>query len=228
MDDVNNMDESMDRDEQEAGGISRRDMIRASVVAGALVWSAPVLLTGKASANHVWPPDPADENCPCMGTLIRLNLSASGTINCGSIACLDNRDPSLVNEVPCGEREDDIICAIEADNLITFGAGTNFMTGVATVNLDPQLTVVAVSVLQQGGGNPLSRCFFTDCGPTRLSTTPGALPANTNISGAALPLPNRVWVTNGGQTINVDTTGTAPIIELGVLLCVSQAVTGMC
>jgi hypothetical protein len=218
VDDMNKMDDSMET-EQSPGGISRRNMIKASVVAGALVWSAPLLLSGTASAQ--------DENCPCMGTLVRLNMQSASlaSANCGNVSCLAARDPDL--GVACGDREADVVCAIQADNLITFGPGTSFNDGLATLNLDPMLSIVSVSVKQQGAGG--GTCYFTDCGPANLSTTQGAPPLNTLTSGATVPVPNRIWVTNAGQTINIALPGSQNnIIEINLLLCVSQAVTGMC
>lgn len=216
------MEKSIDRDEQAVGRFSRRDMIKASVAAGALVWSAPVLFSGTAYAQ--------DENCPCMGTLVRLNLPSASlaAMNCGNTGCLDARDPGIDMEVPCGDRETDIVCAIRADQLITFGPGTSFNTGSAVLNLDPMLTIVSVAVRQQGGGGVNANCFFTDCGAANLSTAQNAGPRNTNIAGVPQAFPNRIWVTNGGQTINVDLPGTTNITEINLLLCVSQAVTGMC
>ena len=103
MDDVNNMDESMDEIEQSPSGVSRRDMIKASVVAGALVWSAPVLLTGRAAADHddVWPPDPPDHNCPCAGTLVRFKIGSDiPSANCGQTRGFPWRSPAGTPKKP--------------------------------------------------------------------------------------------------------------------------------
>ena len=240
MDDVNNMDELIGMVEQ-PGGISRRDMIKASVVAGALVWSAPVLLTGRASANHVWPPDPADENCPCVGTLLRFKISSTiQSANCGELLCLDDRDPSLAAEVLCGDAEDAIVCAIKNDTLIRFVPPTDFNQGIATLELDPRITLVAIGVRETGGGQ--ASCSFTDCGDDHLSIDPDEPdpdadppdppnPPNTDIDGDPLPYPNRIWVTpgpDGGQTIHIDLPGNRDVGQIDLLLCVSRAVTGMC
>jgi len=211
---MNNMDDTTGTD-QSPGGLSRRDMIKASVAAGALVWSAPVLLSGKAFASH--------EDCPCAGTLVRLNISAGLAINCGSTMCLDNREPDLAAEVPCGERADEIICAIEADNLITF-SNANLPGGRLTITLDPMLTFQAGAIRQQGGGGTQANCFYTDC--DALSTMQvGGVP-NTMQSGAAVVGNNRIWVPNS-TTIEINTVG-VNITAVDLLLCVSAAVTGVC
>ena len=224
---MNNMDESIGTDEQPHGGISRRDMIKASVVAGALVWSAPVLLTGRASADHVWPPDPPDENCPCAGTLVRFKIGSDiPSANCGNTLCLEARDSGLVMSVPCGDTEEAIVCAIKADELISFTAA-NFPQGTATLAIDPLISLVAVAVRRAGG-----QCIFTDCGTNHLSTARLAAPGNppnTDVNGDPLPFPNQVWVTNSGQTVNIQLNGNPRnITQIDLLLCVSRAVTGQC
>jgi hypothetical protein len=236
VDDVNNMDDSMDTVEQSLDGISRRAMIKASVVAGALVWSAPVLLTGKASAIHEeddLPPDPPDEFCECLGSLVIIKIPSDSlaAINCGA-SCLDDRDPDIDNPmnnpdaVLCGDKEKDIVCAIQTDKLITFGPfdanGSNNPPDPAnaTVILDPMLTVVAASVKVSND------CYFTDCSTHFLSTAQNSGVPNTDKNGDAVSFPNRIWVT--GQTVNVELPLRENITHIELLLCVSQAVTGMC
>ena len=227
---MNNMDDSMDT-EQSLGGISRRDMIKMSVAAGALVWSAPVLLTGRASADHVWPPDPPAENCPCAGTLVRFKIGSDiPSANCGQTLCLDARDPGIVMEVPCGDAEEAVVCAIKADQLISFTAD-DFPQGTATLVINPLITLVAVAVRRAGG-----ECIFTDCGANHLSIArleagmgDPPNPPNTDVLGNTLLFPNQVWVTDSGQTINIQLNGNpSNITEINLLLCVSRAVTGMC
>src|SRR5437588_249869 len=77
------MEQSMDTVGESPGGLSRRDMIKASVAAGALVWSAPVLLTGTAAAAVTLP-------CPCNGTLIVVKIASTTSVNCG-VSCEDKR-----------------------------------------------------------------------------------------------------------------------------------------
>ena len=237
---MNNMDDSMGPDEQSHGGISRRDMIKASVAAGALVWSAPVLLSGTASANHTIPCGP----CEPAGTIVRLNISSMqiSSANCGSTQCLTNRQASL--GAACGTREDllaDCITAAAAD-LMEFVTPTQFNAGLATLDLSPLLEIRSVSINQQGGPG-IGGCFFTDCG--NLSTAQNSGPQNTTITGGTtIPpgtevntgFPNRIWVTNdssfpGGQRIHVDTVADGNqdnLNEIGLVLCVSNAVTGQC
>lgn len=228
---MNDMDESMDIVETSQDGISRRNMIKASVAAGALVWSAPLLLSGTAYAQ--------DEDCPCApaGTLVRLNISSEqlSSANCGNVACLAARDPGLA--VVCGTREAALAnCIIsDASDLMVFVDPTQFNAGLATLDLSPLITVVSVAVTHQAAP-PTGGCIYTDCGAA-LSTAQNSGPANTTDTGTARSLPNQVWVTAGGtlggQRINIDTIPAGQgnqdnILAIDLLLCVSNGVTGMC
>lgn len=227
---MNDMDESMGVTEHPHGGLSRRDMIKASVVAGALVWSAPVLLSGTAHAAAERP------ECPCgpAGTPVRLNISSAqiSSANCGNVGCLSARDPSL--SAACGTKEQALFnCIISAPaNLMRFREPTNQATGLATLDLDPLITVISVAFRHQS--NSID-CVYTDCGPN-MATSP-TTGQNTTVTGAVRPLPNQLWVTTneagslGGQTIHIDTTPVANQdnwTDLNLLLCVSNAVTGRC
>jgi hypothetical protein len=228
---MSNMDESTGMDEQSHGGLSRRDMIKASVVAGALVWSAPVLLSGTAYAQAERP------ECPCApaGTPVRLNISGGNpgpitSANCGNVGCLIARDPSL--DVACGTREQALFnCIVSAPaNLMRFVAPTDKEAGLATIELDPMITVISAAFRHQA--NSID-CVFTDCGPDMATSQ--ASGTNTTVTGAVRPLPNQIWVTPGGglggQTIHIDTTAVGQQdnwIEINLILCVSNAVTGRC
>src|SRR2546421_80142 len=78
------MDESMDMVEGFHRSISRRDMIKASGVAGGLVWSAPLLLSGIAAA------DPAD-TCCTDGTKVTVKVTSTSGANCNGTGCIDDR-----------------------------------------------------------------------------------------------------------------------------------------
>ena len=230
MDDMNVMDESKGMSEPSRGGLSRRDMIKASVVAGALVWTAPVLLSGTAYAAAERP------ECPCApaGTPVRLNISSSqiSSANCGNVGCLSSRDASLA--VACGTKEQTLFsCIISAPaNLMRFRPPTDQNMGLATLDLDPLITVISVAFRHQA--NSID-CVYTDCGPN-MATSP-TTGQNTTVTGAVRPLPNQLWVTTGdpgglgGQTIHIDTTPVGQQDnwgDLNLLLCVSNAVTGRC
>jgi hypothetical protein len=60
--------------------ISRRDMVKASVIAGGLVWTAPVLLSGTASAQV--------ESCCTTGTPVTVTIDPAGVLSCGIATCL--------------------------------------------------------------------------------------------------------------------------------------------
>lgn len=86
----------MDSDEtqivegQGPSGLSRRELLTRTAVAGGLVWAAPVLLASPAGAVH----DP----CACHDGLIYFfKIPSQNAVNCGNITCttLDNQENAL-------------------------------------------------------------------------------------------------------------------------------------
>jgi hypothetical protein len=226
VDDVNNMDESMDTMEQSAGGISRRDMIKASVIAGGLVWSAPVLLAGRASAA------PAT-CCPSIfETAFAIKFTPGNNQgNCGA-TCLDANIAGNINNLPCPS----LSCLL--------GGSDPFITATvtdssATIVFDENFRVIAAAVQTN------KYCLFTYCELTGgLSTAQNSGTANScDDSGAPdcpniVPNgddPNRVWVETVPTSSIVrvelqpeDFTGQSGLSQVEIFLCVNSVVTGMC
>jgi hypothetical protein len=208
VDDVNNMDESMDVLEQSTGGISRRDMIKASVVAGALVWSAPVLLSGTAFAQTGCCEAPFQE--------VALKFTSANP-NCG-VTCLDH----LVDEnVDC--------CQALADALImnvTYNAGTQQggPAGTATIEINTSLaTLTGASVRGGGTGQPI--CFDRVRDP-RVgcatfppdTTTDGRVMFDDESNPSVVTIQMKALPNNKFETIN----------QAEVLLCVKTSISLFC
>jgi hypothetical protein len=226
VDDVNNMDESMDAVEKGMRSrVSRRDMIKASVVASGLVWSAPILLTGKAAAA------PGDLCCS-NGTAITFKVPSGSTASCvAGTSCLDNltTPPTVVFPCPSGL----VQC------LVGLGFVQSRFQGQmqATVTLAQGITLIAAGVKAS------SACYTTvcPCFPTSTGTCPSLCTSSgrncNNVcqgSQCTTSPPNVITVDVVGSTttINVNTsspTGNGHNIDtIQLSVCVPHAVTGMC
>lgn len=210
---------------EDRSGLSRRDMIKASVAAGALVWSAPILLTGKAAAASNTP-------CCATGTPVRFKLTSATATNCGA-SCLDNA-PSTISSITCSTTVGN--CLIQASN--SFVKGVFKMGGTqAEVILQPGVTLIAAAA--KGTNN----CYYTYCTCFTTSQTDNSNCKNTCSttnggacgSGVTIP-PNRIWVLQnmngstpaaGYTTIEVDT-GTESLNYVDLALCLAPAITGVC
>jgi hypothetical protein len=230
---MNDMDETMGA-VRSSGGVSRRDMIKASVVAGALVWSAPILLTGKAAAA------PGDPCCP-NGTPVSINIPEKGGVNCGAVQCLDNVLIGFPNgaDFPCTS---DLTNCINEQRLVVGdfqGGGTD----EATIILAAGVTLI-VGTVKTG-----SDCFYTRCNPNgpfdsghSTSVDDGV---NPNICEAQNegpcdsidpPLPpaptgrNRIFITPGpmGTTIVHVDQSSDPLGQVELSICVAPEVTALC
>jgi hypothetical protein len=202
---MNNMDRVMDTVEQ-AAGLSRRDMIKASVVAGALVWSAPVLLSGTASAQTGCCPSPFQE--------VALKFTSDNP-NCG-VTCLDQ----LVDDnVDC--------CQALADALITsvtFDAGVQNgpqkHPGTATITINTALaTLTGASVRGGATGQPL--CFNRVRTPANsCNFAPDPTGGRVTFDNDANPTVVNILMHNGSsaETIN----------QAEVLLCVKTSISLFC
>ena len=207
MDDVNNMDQSMDAVEQSPGGLSRRDMIKMSVVAGALVWSAPVLLSGTASAQTGCCDPPFQE--------VALKFPTANP-NCG-VTCLDH----LVDEnVDC--------CQALADALtdtVAYDAGSNNgPPGSATITINTTLaTLTGASVRGGGPGTPI--CFDRVRSPTGAGCA--AFPPDTTVGRVLFDNDvNPSVVTVQMKPLPNDKAETIQQVEL--LLCVKTSISLFC
>jgi hypothetical protein len=238
VDDVNIMDVSMDGVEQSPGGISRRDMIKASVIAGGLVWSAPMLLAGRASA--------APSICCPTGfeTAFAIKYTVGDqTGNCG-VTCLDMDKIGVdasANNLPCPPPACLTREGIAVANFDNFGG---------TVTLSADVRVIAASVRT-------SRfCFFTECddpdpahaGPSTAKFTGLRNQCDDGtVSDSSCPTivpdathPNRIWVEVQpdsstivrfelvGGNPPVDYPGNSGIAHVEVYLCGNSRVTGRC
>ena len=223
MDDVNNMDESIGAVEQAPGGISRRDMIKASVVAGGLVWTAPVLLSGKAFGQVVTPD--CTENCPDgFETSIAVKITGNG-VNCG-VSCLD-----MMGNLPCSTSLATCLGTVHQGQLNAFVTVNNFDQNgnppTATITLDPNVGLQAVGV------NTPQFCFFAFCPDFADTCEQQAQKACPDISGddridvVLTPVPNP----GTGNTTTITVTlknGDGNINHIELLLCLNSAVTGLC
>jgi len=224
------MDDPMDSVEESPGGISRRDMIKASVIAGGLVWTAPVLLTGKAAAAP-------GQLCCEQGTAITFKVSSGSGSTCGGSGCLDTfvstTNPPTVVSFGCPP-------GLLQCLTTTLGFVRNSFQGTqtATVTLDQGITLIAASVKGQ------NMCFYTicPCFPKSDGTCSSGCPSsssclntcqqqgNNNSCNSLVP-PNRITVSTSGSTTVVTVNlqpGDGNIDFLQLSICVPQAVTGMC
>ena len=223
------MSDMNDMTTTEAGGegISRRDMIKGSVVAGGLVWAAPVLLTGKAAAQTT-------VQCCENGTPIAFSVPEGQSSSCqASVQCLDNLGLNFACDDPLLE------CLLSDSGFVT--SSFNGAARTATIVLDPGVTLIAAAV-KAGSSCYLTQCTCLATGPTEgcpnvcfHQTTNAAC----TFGGKTTPLPpavggrNRIWVlantpTPGSTTIMVDTSPDGQLNQVELALCLSPAVTGMC
>lgn len=136
--------------------ISRREMVKASVVAGGLAWSAPILLSGKAAAQV------APHACCPTGTPVTIYINASGELECvapGTVPCLPG---SATFPCPDGFLEclDDEALDLISVNVNTPGADT------ATITVDGDFDVIAVAA------QTTTDCFWEECPNFPLVGTP--------------------------------------------------------
>ncbi len=236
MDDVDDVDESTESAEQPLGSLgrdfltkaathelSRRNMIKASVVAGGLVWSAPVLLTGKAAAQST-------VLCCAEGTPVTVKVASMTGVNCG-VSCLDNF-ADLNFDCP----QDLVSCL--GDLELVVGDFTSGGADTATITLSPGVSLIAASAKAS------NRCYFTRCepcftsGPMDFSICKNTCQTQSGgaCSGVSIPPQNnRIWVipnspSPGYTTIMVNThpapDGVLNHVELS--LCISPEITALC
>lgn len=220
MDDVNNMDESMDKAERLLErGISRRDMIKASVIAGGLVWTAPLLLSGRAAA------DPAD-TCCANGVPVTVKVTSTSGANCNGTSCIDMRaaaHPTLFTSF--ATQCQTFVGCINNTTLGLFTVNA-FSTGGGTANITIKQGISVVSVGAKSG----STCVFADC-PCFATTHNSNDPCpNTDINGVAVTGNGApfITVTPSGTNTVIDVAGLKNLNELQITLCLSHQVTGMC
>lgn len=134
-------------------GLSRRDVLKRSVVAGGLVWAAPTILASPAAAQTSTGACP---NCP-TGQLYGLkfdsaNFTATGDFQaCTSIG--SGRNPATCIEQPTGGVASGCCLLQEPHKLIDASASG----GVTTVTLQPG--VQFCSGATKGGNNTGDPCL---------------------------------------------------------------------
>lgn len=216
----------MDTEDQSPGGVSRRDMLKASVAAGALVWTAPVLLSGTAYAQ----PSPC---CPPgFESAIAFKVTA-GAVNCGA-SCLD---AMFGTNLPCDSSL--ASCLIDPDNPFVIVDAFDANAGTATIRINQNARLIAAAA------NSPQFCFNTEC--TGFATGPNTGTSNTCTSNQTCPTipPNRIWVTtlpdNDPNTVDFTTVVVQLINQTGpggvrdgnlnhveLYVCVNSVITGIC
>lgn len=211
-----------------SGGLSRRDMIAKSVVAGGLVWAVPTLTSTPAGAVT---------GCPCDGGIrTTVKIPSSPSANCG-VACLSQRE-SL--NFPC---LDDLVNCLFEQGFIEFQALNNGQVRKARIVLSGGITLLGAAV------KSADDCFFADCENGYCPNTR----SHANGSGSAeVVSPDRITVCANGSSggncgisqpgspatpcTNTDPTKTeilfdtqgAPINHIELALCIPNALTGQC
>lgn len=200
----------------ERSGLSRRDLIKGSVVAGGLVWAAPGLMSSPASAQT---------GCPCVGGVqTTVKIPSSPSANCG-VSCLSSRANF---NFPC---LDDLVNCLFAAGYITFQEFMNGQIRKARIVLSGGIKLLATAI------KTTNECVFAEC--------PNYCP-NTCVGGDCDPIPVTVIVCPGGnsggscppdvdcqntdplKTEIVYTSHGQPINHLELALCVPNALTGQC
>jgi hypothetical protein len=229
---MSDMDD-MTMTDTDGGGISRRDMIKGSVIAGGLIWAAPVLLTGKAAAQV--------SDIPCCDTgLLHFEINVpSGTLNCGATQCLSNLD-FIDTSFNCADDDDIETCLPSLMTLDAFSSGAN---GTAQVTLRPGVTLIAASAKQS------ARCFFTICPDFATGPTTGVPNCEQHQNDEGLDAddcepvdataadPNRVWVTLVPDPESEDPNpplvqrinfAANPLTQIEFAICLAPDATGLC
>lgn len=131
---------------QGPGGLSRRDLITRTAVAGGLVWAAPVLLASPAGAIH----DP----CACHdGLIYYIKISSQQGVNCGNITCSGVNEPRNPTYL-CGE------CLVESGVVVisdlVFEAGT---VRFSSITLGPDVELMLFCAQSKSANQP----FVASC-----------------------------------------------------------------
>ena len=218
MDDVNNMDESMDKAERLLErGISRRDMIKASVVAGGLVWTAPLLLSGRAAA------DPAD-TCCTNGVPVTVKVASNSGANCNGTSCIDMRAAAHPTQFSSFATQCQTFLGCINNTTLGLFTVNAFSTSGGSANITIKQGITVVSVGAKSG----SACRFADCPCFATTHTAGDPCPNTDINGNPIAAAPVITVKPSGTNTVIDVAGFNPLNELQITLCLSHQVTGMC
>lgn len=208
-------------------GISRRDMIAKSVVAGGLVWAVPTLTSTAAGALT---------GCPCEGGVqTTIKVPSQPAANCG-VACLSQRERF---NFPC---LDDLANCLFDAGFISFDTAV-FQNGSqrqAKIVLTGGITLLAAAVKTQ------DNCVFADCSENYCPNTgtetgqiivcPGGtsggncsdtgFPGGTRIGNSTTPALNCSEDSTVTEIL-FDTKGD-PINHIELALCIPNALTGQC
>jgi hypothetical protein len=226
-----------DMGEIDAGavGISRRDLITKSVVAGGLVWAAPVLFSTPAVGQT---------GCVCEnGVETTIKVPSAPSANCG-VQCLSSRADF---NFPC---LDDLANCLFELGLIQFET-LEFQHGQvrkARIVLRGGITLLAASIKSD------NECYFSECPnfcpntcqqqngkactgsnvvpPDRIIVCPGGLSGGTCPPAFAAPSTTACGGANppvgpNDTEILFDVFGD-PINAIELALCIPNALTGQC
>ncbi len=169
-------------------GLSRRDMIKRTAVAGGIAWAAPTLWAAPAGAVQT---GPGCQECENDGILYYVKIASASSANCGQ-ACIDlGTYDSKPGEPRCGT------CLFES-GAITFvvtESFTNGQTRKARVTLDPRLRLVETGAQFKGD------CHNVVCTNGFVQDPP--------------PGPGRptITVVQGTQPVPPDNPGTPTVID---------------
>jgi hypothetical protein len=202
-------------------GLSRRELIKRSAVAGGIVWAAPTLLSGRAAAQ-----------VPCCGegTPVTIKVAEQGGVNCG-VACISSRG---FNNFDCPP---DLVNCL-GDLELVVGDFTSGGADTAHIILAPGVELITAAVKAS------QRCYFSDC-PCHASSPSDAQCPNTceNENSTACRVgndpitipPNRIWVVPNspgpGQTsvfINTHAQPDGVLNHVELSVCVAPEVTALC
>jgi hypothetical protein len=224
--DVDNIDPGAE------AGISRRDLIAKSVVAGGLVWAAPVLFSTPAIGQT---------GCSCPdGVETTIKVPSAPSANCG-VQCLSHHAGF---NFPC---LDDLANCLFELGLISFET-LEFQHGKvrkARIVLRGGITLLSASIKSD------NECYFADC-PNFCPNT-CELQAGGACKGANQVPPDRIVVCAGGgsggncpSSLGTTACGNAnpplqpgdteilfdtlldPINAIELALCIPNALTGQC
>lgn len=209
------MGENGERIQEAGSGISRRDALKKTVVAGGLVWATPTLLSSPAGAQTTI-------SCTdCSGGVeatLKIPSNPQAAINCG-VSCISH----LVEEnVPC-LKDIGLSCLFGPGKFISVETGS-FVNGrdrSAIINVGGGIIPLLIGVKL---GSP-DCCVVASCEDSYANDTsdcPGVLdPARTVIE--VIPHPTLV----DAVRILIDAND-RPLNHMELAVCIPNALTGQC
>ncbi len=226
MDEMNDVEQSKDTTERKPGlsrpdfftrvassHLSRRDMVKSSVVAGGLVWAAPMLLSSSRA-------EALETCCPSGSSNLTVTIAPDGTVGCGTPTC-------LVGNPPC-DADDTIACiddfVIVGNDTISIGVTLPI---VGTINVNVNIMTIALQgVTLAAIAAQSSTAFLTPNACTVIGGCP-------DLSLLVAPLPFSIQaggliaiVTGPVTVLGVEVIGALDHVELE--LCIPGTASGLC